>query len=110
MRRNGYWYIIPNCIALKPIVNRSIPIRMYTDSKSLFDTITKRSQTKEKRFMIDLFTVRQAYKNKEISNVAWVRSEYNLADAMTKTSKNDSLDRVLETGVLDHPVEQWIVR
>ena len=83
---------------------------MYTDSKSLFDTITKRSQTSEKRFLIDLATVREAYRRKQIDNVAWVRSEYNIADSMTKEKRSECLHYVLEKGILNHPVEQWIVR
>ena len=96
-------------LAIPPLVNRDVPLHMYTDSKSLFDTITRRSQTQEKRLLIDLATVRDAYRSKEISNVAWIRSEYNLADPMTKHCSNHFLE-VIDTGVLDHPVEQWIFR
>ena len=90
-------------------LGREVPLNMYTDSKSLFDTITKRSQTSEKRLLIDLTAVREAYRRREITNVAWVRSEYNLADAMTKIVKDSILDDVLTSGKLDHPIEQWIV-
>ena len=97
-------------LALQPILGRLIPVRMLTDSKSLFDTITRRSQTSEKRLLIDLATVRDSYRRKEITDVAWIRSEYNLADSMTKSSRENILTEVLHTGVLNHPIEQWIVR
>lgn len=97
-------------VALQPALGKRIPVRMYTDSKSLFDTITKRSQTSEKRLLIDLATVREAYRKKEIDNIAWIRSECNLADGMTKEKRKECLSRVLEKGILDHPVEQWIIR
>ena len=97
-------------LALEPITGQRIPVHMYTDSKSLFDTITRRSQNSEKRLLIDLATVRDSYRRKEITDVTWVRSQFNLADSMTKEIKNNILSRVLETGVLNHPVEQWIVR
>lgn len=97
-------------LALEPILGRKVNLNMYTDSKSLFDTIITRSQTSEKRLLIDISSVREAYRKKEISNVAWVRSEYNLADALTKESKENILNSVLETWLLNHPVEQWIIR
>ena len=46
---------------LEKIFKRSIPLAMFTDSKSLFDVNTKWSQTQERRLMIDLQAVRDAY-------------------------------------------------
>eukprot|EP00172_Hildenbrandia_rubra_P000685 Plantae.Rhodophyta-Hildenbrandia_rubra.ctg13760.p1 GENE.Plantae.Rhodophyta-Hildenbrandia_rubra.ctg13760~~Plantae.Rhodophyta-Hildenbrandia_rubra.ctg13760.p1 ORF type:complete len:195 (-),score=19.65 Plantae.Rhodophyta-Hildenbrandia_rubra.ctg13760:621-1205(-) len=97
-------------IALRPVVSRVLPVHMYTDSKSLLDTITQRSQTREKRLLIDLAMARDAYKKKEINNVGWVRSANNLADPLTKAVKDSILDKVLNSSILDHRTEQWIVR
>eukprot|EP00172_Hildenbrandia_rubra_P000463 Plantae.Rhodophyta-Hildenbrandia_rubra.ctg12276.p1 GENE.Plantae.Rhodophyta-Hildenbrandia_rubra.ctg12276~~Plantae.Rhodophyta-Hildenbrandia_rubra.ctg12276.p1 ORF type:complete len:158 (+),score=26.66 Plantae.Rhodophyta-Hildenbrandia_rubra.ctg12276:834-1307(+) len=97
-------------IALKPLLNRDLPLHMHADSKSLFDTIAKRSQAREKRLLIDIASARDSYKKREISDIGWARSECNLADPMTKQTRSNALDEALDAGALDHPVEQWIAR
>jgi hypothetical protein len=46
---------------LQTILKRNVDALMYTDSLSLFDVIKKSSTTAEKRLMIDLVVVREAY-------------------------------------------------
>lgn len=41
--------------------------------------------TTEKRLMVDLQEMREAYRKIESSDVAWGRSENNTADTLTKT-------------------------
>jgi hypothetical protein len=36
--------------------------------------------------------------------------KYNLADRMTKHVKSTHVDKLLETGVVDHPVEEHVTR
>ena len=83
---------------------------MFTDSKSLFDTITKSSTTAEKRLMIDVAALREAYRRKEISDIGFVRTEFNPADAFTKRGKCRALDHLIKKGKCDFPIEQWIIR
>jgi hypothetical protein len=52
---------------LQTVQKRSVDILMYTDSLSLFDVITKSSTTAEKRLMIDVVVVREAYDRMEIA-------------------------------------------
>ena len=42
-------------------LGRSLPMQLMTDSKSLFDIISKGSRTSEKRIMFDIHAARQAY-------------------------------------------------
>ena len=50
---------------LKPMLrNTQIPIQLYTDSKSLFDVISKGTRTSEKRLMFDIFAAREGFKKK----------------------------------------------
>jgi ribosomal protein L10 len=79
---------------------------MYTDSLSLFYVITKSSTTAEKRLMIDLVVVREAYYRMEIAQLSFLRTKWNPADALTKVSRNTYLEIILKTGAIDHPVAQ----
>lgn len=69
---------------IESILGKEIPLYMHADSKSLFDTITKRSQISEKRLLIDLATLRDAYRRHEMSNIGFMRAEHNIADPLTK--------------------------
>jgi hypothetical protein len=73
---------------LQTILKRSVDKLMYTDRLSLFDVITKSSTTAEKRLMIDLVVVREAYDRMEIAQLAFLRTNWNPADALTKVSRN----------------------
>ena len=43
------------------MLKKNLPIRMFTDSKSIFDIVTKRPYTEEKRLMIDVSAIWEAY-------------------------------------------------
>ena len=95
---------------LERIYGQRIPITMLTDSKQMFDVITKASQTTEKRLLIDIAAAREAYNRHEISNVGLVLSGDNVADGLTKVGTFVSLNKVMETGFDRSPVQQWIFR
>lgn len=69
---------------------------MITDSKSLFDIITKSKQTTERRLMIDMACVREAYQSHEISNSRFIRGPNNPADGLRKPNTCDSLERLIK--------------
>ena len=89
---------------LQEVLYQPVPLDMLTDSKSLFDVITKNSSTTEKRLMIDIASARESYGRLEISNIGLVRSEHNIADAMTKPKKCAALNYVVTDGKLAHPI------
>lgn len=95
---------------LEKIHRQRIPVTMLTDSKQIFDVITKASLTAEKRLMIDIAAAREAYNRHEISNVGLVLSEHNLADSLTKPGIYAALETVVKTGYDRNPVQQWIFR
>ena len=94
---------------LKNILGRELKIALFTDSKSLFDTITSLSTVTEKRLLIDISAQRDSYNTGELYNIGLVLSESNLADPLTKRTKSPLLQKLMTTGKLDHPVNQWIV-
>eukprot|EP00168_Porphyra_purpurea_P016741 TRINITY_DN552_c0_g1_i1.p1 TRINITY_DN552_c0_g1~~TRINITY_DN552_c0_g1_i1.p1 ORF type:complete len:862 (-),score=144.43 TRINITY_DN552_c0_g1_i1:471-2858(-) len=95
---------------LEQLYGRPIPISVFTDSKQLFDVVTKASHPTEKRLLIDIAAARQSYNRGELANVGLVLSGNNIADALTKVSGCNALDALLRTGVDRTPVEQWIIR
>ncbi|CAN8072966.1 unnamed protein product [Agarophyton chilense] len=92
------------------IMNRDIPVQLFTDSKSLFDVISKGSRTSEKRLMLDIAAARQGFKTKAISDIGFVRSSHNVADGLTKTMHQAALKNILRTGSLQIKPEQWVIR
>jgi len=82
---------------------------MLTDSIQLFDVITRSRYTAEKRLMVDISAVREAYLEKTISNIALIKSEHNPADSLTKIGGNDAFEKLLATNTISHPVEQYVI-
>lgn len=95
---------------LDELYNCRIPLNIFTDARQLFDVISRASHTTEKRLMIDVATAREAYNREDLSNVGLVAGKYTIADGLKKLKRNDALERVLDTGVDDTPVDQWVVR
>jgi hypothetical protein len=95
---------------LDEIYQQSIPLYELTDSYSFFSTVTQYNALRKKRLSIEVAVVREAYAKFELANLGFVRTAYNLADHMTKHVKNTHLDKLLDTGVADCPVEEYVTR
>jgi Reverse transcriptase (RNA-dependent DNA polymerase) len=93
---------------LESILARHVPLIMLTDSTGLFSTLTKDRYTKERRLLLDIAAVREAYMRKDLANIGLIASCHNIADSMTKLAPNQSLSHVMQSGVLSHPVEEWV--
>ena len=85
------------------------PIIMYTDSMSLFDTITRLTNLTEKRLLIDVTVLRESYSKAEIANIAHVSSQKNLADCLIKKVRSKELEKVMLLGKFDVVVNKWII-
>lgn len=87
-----------------------IPVMLLTDSKALFDVISKVLRTSEKRTMLDIAAERDGFCDMEISDIGFVRNSQNIADGMTKAMAQIRLREVISTGLLSFETQQWIVR
>jgi hypothetical protein len=58
--------------------------------------------------MLEIYAAREAYKKREIDNIALIRSQYTIADAMTKVNGNGTLLNALKTHKITHPVVQYV--
>lgn len=74
---------------LKPellaLLSAEAPPLMLTDSKGLLDALIRSRHAAERRLMIDIAAVRQAYSKRLI------KSGHNLADGLTKVSSSGAL-------------------
>ena len=95
---------------LEFILKHPIPVHMLTDSRSLFNIISKGNRTNEKRIMLDIYAARKAYKALEISNIGFVRSSHSLANGLTKPKVQAALYELLKTAHHEPKVEKWIIR
>ena len=91
---------------LQQALRKDVVMHLSTDSKCLFQIISKSSRTNEKRPMLDICATRQAYKQKQISNISFVRSERNLADGLNKPRKGKALYDLCHTDLHEIEVEQ----
>ena len=87
--------------SLKTTINKALninlPLVLCTDSKSLYDCLVKLGTTQEKRLMIDIMCLRQAYERREIAEVKWIKGDSNPADSMTKNKPSNALKLLLDT-------------
>lgn len=88
----------------------TIPVFMFTDSKQLFDSVTKGKRTTEKRLMIDISAARESYKRFEIEAIGLIKGSDNPADDLSKINGNGALKQILDSGFDETPVVQWIER
>lgn len=92
------------------LYGRQIPLVICTDSKSVFEAITKLGTTAEKRLMIDIAMLRQSYERRELAEIKWIHGDSNPADAMTKSNCNGALQRLIDTNHIDLKEEVWVER
>jgi hypothetical protein len=93
---------------LEEIYQQSILLYGLTDSYSFFSTVTQYNALREQRLSIEVAVVREAYAKFELSDIGFVKTAYNLADPTTKHVKNTHIDKLFDTGVVDHPVEEYV--
>lgn len=52
-----------------------IPVILGTDSKSLYECLIRLGTTDEKRLMINVMAIREAYKNRDITEIGWINGK-----------------------------------
>lgn len=96
-------------LTLYELLGYELPLFLFTDSYSLFSTITKFPTIREKRLSIDLAELRQEYRRREVANFGFVRTQYMLADTSTKIMESEIITTLMTTGKMSHPDAEYIV-
>lgn len=96
--------------AVEEFFEKRVPLRIFTDSLSLFESLTSLNTTSEKRLLIDLSILRESYERREIADVFWIPGDQNLADGLTKKSACDAIVRLMDTITVNITPQAWIER
>ena len=76
-----------------------------TDSYSLYKCLVKLGTITEKRLIINIITLRQSYKRRELMEIRWINGQDNPADAITKPNLNKALEKFITINCLQMRVE-----
>ncbi|KAI9036662.1 uncharacterized protein KD926_001616 [Aspergillus affinis] len=95
---------------LDQILQTNIPIVLCTESKSLYDCLVRLGSTQEKRLMINIMYLRQAYKCRQITDIKWIDGDSNPADIMTKSKLCNALRQLIDTNCIDLQAIGWVER
>ena len=87
-----------------------LPLILYINSKSLYNYLVKLGTTQEKRLIVNLIYLYQAYKRHKIIKVKWIKSKDNPADAITKAKPCQALKTLINTNKLNLRVTEWVER
>ena len=97
-------------IIQKILQSEQLPLVLYTDSKSLYNCLVKLGTTQEKRLIVDLICLCQAYKRHKIIKVKWIKSKDNPADAITKAKLCQAFRTLIDTNKLNLRVTEQVER
>jgi hypothetical protein len=93
-------------LTIDKVLRIDLPLILCTDSKSLYKCLIKLGTTQEKRLIIDVICLRQAYKRREIAQVKWIEGTTNPADSITKSKPSNALKLLLDTNKVQMKVQE----
>lgn len=91
------------------LIEKEIPIKIFTDSLSYFEILTKATVAAENPSIIDLYSAKTAFGKKKVAEITYIRWEYIPADALKKPKGNESFLNTLQDSYWNHPNEKWII-
>lgn len=99
-------FVLPNYLEL--IMDKWLDMTILTDSRKVFDTVTRGNSTQGRRLGIDIVVARHLCKVFNISLIGLIRGAVNPSEGLTKEDGNGALRLMRRTGHDSTPVYQWI--
>ena len=90
---------------LDKVLQVNLPLILYTNLKSLYDCLVQLGTTQEKRLIIDIICLYQAYKQRQITKVKWINGDTNPTDTITKGKPYTALLQLINT----NQVKLWAI-
>lgn len=88
-------------MTINKIFGKTVPLTLYTYSKSLYDGIVGMNATTEKRLFINLRVLRESYEWRELTNIVWISPAQYPEDAITKNASSAALQKLLDHNHLE---------
>jgi hypothetical protein len=85
------------------ILGRRLKVRLWTDCKSLVDALETMTMPLEKRLQVDLASLRETCRDRDVDGVGWVEASRNYSDALTKNMDVVAIRDYMARGELIHP-------
>ena len=89
---------------LRNTLQKDIKLTLLTDSMSLFKVIVNSSITTEKRLMIHISAVREAYERSDMDYIGWIPSKFNIANGLSKLGVCRTLSEFLQNHKLNQEI------
>ena len=77
-----------------------VPVTLRTDCASLFNPVHLHKAVSEKRLLIELAVIRDAITSGEVTNLEWVATQDQLADALMKSGYSSIFSNSLNNAIL----------
>ena len=88
---------------LSQLLNVKMKVRLFTDSRSLIESIGSSRQIEEKALRQSVAYLKQSLEDEEVTDYSWIQGEEIVADILTKQgSKRAVLDEILVKNEFKH--------
>ena len=79
------------------LMNRKIPLKIFTDSRPLLETIGSTSQIGEKALRQSVASLKQSMEDGDVEQYSWIEGKEIVADVFTKQGSNrEALDEIIK--------------
>lgn len=92
----------------KQLFNKRLKITVLPDSSTLFNFLIRNNNITEKRLLMDTTAAREAYNERIVDDIIWIRRKFNTADSMMKPAIPSDLVHAVQKRKIHYEIEQSI--